>query len=91
MAPNIMIEINTAENLLRTPKTKKIPGINSANAIGICISAGMPMFVKKFTNPGLNLDIPCTIKIMPMADLKPMKTTSFRIFPLISAEVTMVI
>ena len=84
-----MIEISAADNLLRTPKIKKIPEINSANAIGIYISIGIPIFVKKFENPGLNLDIPCAIKITPSADLKPMNVTSFKIFSLISASVNM--
>ena len=53
-----MIQSNDADNLLATPKTNKIPGINSAKAIGICISGGIPMFDKKLTNPGLNLPIP---------------------------------
>lgn len=80
-----MIESNDVDNLLRTPTINKIPGTNSARAIGICISIGNPMFVKKFVNPGLNLPIPCTIKIMPIADLKPIKTMSLRTFSLISA------
>ena len=53
-----MITSNDADNLLRTPIINKIPGTNSANAIGICISTGSPMFVKKLANPGLNLPIP---------------------------------
>ena len=84
MAPNIMIDINDADNLLRTPITNKIPGINSAKAIGICISAGNPMFDKKLVNQGLNLPIPWTIKITPIADLMPIKTTSLSSFSLIS-------
>lgn len=89
MAPSIIIEINDADNLLKIPMINNIPGTNSANAIGICISAGNPMFGKFSANPGLNFDIPCKIKITPIADLKPMKTTSFRIFSLISAKVNM--
>ena len=53
-----MIESNDAENLLSTPTINNIPGINSANAIGICISGGSPMLGKKFANPGLNLATP---------------------------------
>lgn len=90
MAPNMIIEINDADNLLRIPMISKIPGTNSANAIGICISAGKPMFGKFSANPGLNLDAPCSIKITPITDLKPMNTMSFRIFSLISAEVNTV-
>ena len=58
IAPSIIMQRNDADNLLRTPKTNKIPGTNSANAIGICISGGNPMFDKKSANPGLNLPIP---------------------------------
>jgi hypothetical protein len=58
IAPNMIIVIITADNLLIMPKIKKIPGINSANAIGICISIGIPIFVRKLLNPGLNLAIP---------------------------------
>lgn len=87
IAPNIIIEINDADNLLRTPIIMKMPGINSANAIGICISAGNPMFGRFSANPGLNFEIPCRIKITPTADLNPMRTISFRNFSLISAEV----
>ncbi len=53
-----MIQSNDADNLLETPIVNKIPGTNSANAIGICISGGIPMLDKKLTNPGLNLPIP---------------------------------
>ena len=53
-----MIESKETDNLLRTPIITKIPATNSANAIGICISGGSPMFDKKFENPGLNLPIP---------------------------------
>ena len=58
IAPSMIIEISDADNLLRTPMINKIPGTNSANAIGICISAGNPMFGKFSANPGLNFDIP---------------------------------
>ena len=58
IAPNMIIEINDADNLLRTPMINKIPGISSANAIGICNSAGNPMFGKFSANPGLNFEIP---------------------------------
>ncbi len=58
IAPNMIIDINDADNLLSTPSIKKIPGTNSANAIGICISTGNPMFGKFSANPGLNFDIP---------------------------------
>ena len=58
IAPNITIESNDADNLLRIPIINKVPGINSANTSGICISTGIPLFVKKFVKPGLSLDIP---------------------------------
>jgi hypothetical protein len=54
----MIIEINDADNLLRTPNTIKIPGINSANAIRIAISAGSHMFGKFFANPGSSFEIP---------------------------------
>ena len=58
IAPNMIIVIITADNLLNIPKIKKIPGISSANAIGICISIGIPILVRKLLNPGLNFAIP---------------------------------
>ena len=58
IAPNMIIEISDADNLLNTPNTKKIPGTNSANAMGICISTGNPILGKFSANPGLNFDIP---------------------------------
>ena len=58
IAPNITMANNDADNLLRIPMINKIPGTDSASARGICISIGMPLFVKKLVNPGLNLDIP---------------------------------
>ena len=58
IAPNMTIEINDADNLLRTPIRIKIPGTNSANAIGICNSTGNPMFGKFSANPELNFEIP---------------------------------
>jgi len=58
IAPSIMMEIIDADNLLRTPMISKIPGINSANAIGICNSTGRPMFGKLLANPESNFDIP---------------------------------
>ena len=58
IAPSMMIEINDADNLLRTPMISKIPGTSSASAIGICNSAGNPMFGKFSANPGLNFEIP---------------------------------
>ena len=54
----MIIVIVTDDNLLNMPKIKKTPGINSANAIGICISTGIPMFVRKLLNPGLNFAMP---------------------------------
>lgn len=58
IAPNIMTEINDADNLLNTPIIIKMPGINSANAMGTCISAGNPMLGRFSANPGLNFEIP---------------------------------
>ncbi len=58
IAPSIIMEINAADNLLRTPIISKIPGTSSANAIGICNSAGNPMFGKFSANPELNFEIP---------------------------------
>ena len=54
----MIMQINAEEILLSTPEIIKIPGIASANAIGICISGGSPIFGKKSPNPGLNFDIP---------------------------------
>ncbi len=58
IAPSMMIEINNADDLLRTHMISKIPGINSASAIEICNSAGNPMFGKFSVNLGLNFEIP---------------------------------
>lgn len=58
IAPSMIMEINDADNLLRTPIINKIPGTNSASAIGICNSAGRPMFGKLLANPESNFDIP---------------------------------
>jgi len=58
IAPSIIIEIIAPDSLLNTPMINKIPGINSANAIGICNSAGSPMFERALVNPGSNLLIP---------------------------------
>ncbi|MGH1566159.1 MAG: hypothetical protein ACRBB5_01770 [Nitrosopumilus sp.] len=58
IAPNIMMESNDADSLLKTPAINKIPGTISARAIGICIYGGSPMFGKKFANPGFSFDIP---------------------------------
>lgn len=58
IAPNMMMDSSTAENLLSTPIINNIPETDSASAIGICISAGIPRLPKKFTNPGLNFPTP---------------------------------
>jgi len=58
IAPNIIMEIIDADNLLSIPMIIKIPGTNSANAIGICNSAGRPMLGKLLANPGSNFDVP---------------------------------
>ncbi len=87
IAPSIIIEINDAVSLLKIPPIKKIPGINSANAIGICISTGSPIFGKKFANPASSFDNPCRMKIMPNVDLKPTKTISLSLLLLISLVV----
>ena len=58
IAPSIIIEIIAPDNLLNTPMINRIPGINSANAIGICNSAGTPMFGRALANPASNLLIP---------------------------------
>lgn len=58
IAPNMMIEINDADSLLSTPIIIKIPGTNSASAMGICNSTGKPMFGKFSANSGLNFEIP---------------------------------
>ena len=77
----MIMESNEAETLLRTPIIIKIPGINSANAIGICISAGSPNGpVRNPTKPSPNLLTPWAMKIAPMADLKPIIAMSFN-FP----------
>jgi len=58
IAPNIMIEINDAEILVKTPMINKIPEINSASAIGICISGGSPICSSMVTKPGPNFPEP---------------------------------
>lgn len=67
-----------AEIRVSTPMINNIPGIISANAIGICISAGSPNFpVRNPTNPGFNFPDPCSMKITPIADLRPKLVMSF--------------
>ena len=59
MAPNITIDNNEDEILVKTPIINNIPGIVSANAIGICISGGSPRVpVRNPTKPGLNFPVP---------------------------------
>ena len=59
MAPNITIDNNEDEILVKTPIINNIPGIVSANAIGICISGGNPRGpVRNPTKPGLNFPVP---------------------------------
>ena len=52
IAPNITMDNSAPEIRVRTPINRKIPGTNSANAIGICISAGMPILEIQPPNPG---------------------------------------
>jgi len=66
-----MIDNIEADILVKTPIKRRIPDTSSARAIGICISTGIPMFVKKPVNPGLNFPEPLTMKITANAALKP--------------------
>ena len=78
IAPSPIIESNEDDILVITPIINKIPGITSARAIGICISAGRPTApVRKPRNPSLNFGRPWRIKITPIEDLSPINTTSF--------------
>ena len=89
IAPIIIIESNDAEILLKTPMINRIPGINSANAIGMCISGGNPKLSKNPPNPGLpSLDMPATIKITPIDDLSPINEMSTKLRLLISLVAT---
>lgn len=65
IAPAMITEISIPENLVSTPIKMNIPGINSANAIGICISTGNPIIGKKLVNEGSNFSMPCKMKIVP--------------------------
>jgi hypothetical protein len=58
MAPSIITDKIDEEILEKTPRIKRIPPIVSAKAIGICNSAGSPIFVKKSTVLGLNFPEP---------------------------------
>ena len=67
-----MIVIIDAEIRVKTPPINNIPGIISANAIGICISGGNPNFpVRNPPNPGFSFPEPCSMKIIPITDLMP--------------------
>ena len=81
----MIIDNNDAEILLNTPIIKRIPGIISPRAIGICISGGKPKFLRNSPNPGLlSFDIPATMKITPIDDLTPINEISAKILLLIS-------
>ena len=58
IAPSIMIDKIDEEIRDKTPRIRRIPPIVSANAIGICNSAGNPIPVKKSAVPGLNFPVP---------------------------------
>lgn len=84
----MIIDSNDADILLKTPMIKRIPGIISASATGICISGGKPRLLKNPPNPGLlNFDMPAAIKMTPIDDLKPINEISARTFLLISLVV----
>ena len=83
MAPSIIIESKDAEILVNTPTINKIPGIVSARAIGICISAGSPKGpVKNPTKPEPNFPVPCAINITPTAARRPQNAMSRSLFSL---------
>lgn len=77
IAPSIIIAITDADSLVNTPMISNIPEINSASAIGICISTGMPRLPSIPANPGLNFPDPCTMKTTPIAALMPQFVISF--------------
>ena len=58
IAPNIIIDNTDAEILVKIPEINKMPPINSASAIGICISTGNPIIGKNPAKPASNFDIP---------------------------------
>ena len=74
----MMIDSIDAEIRVKIPTINNIPGIISANAIGICISGGNPNCpVRNPTNPGFSFPEPCNMKIIPIADLIPQFVMSF--------------
>ena len=78
IAPSIMMANIDAEIRVKIPTINNIPGIISANAIGICISGGNPNCpVRNPPNPGFSFPEPCTMKIIPIADLMPHFVMSF--------------
>ncbi|KKN04387.1 hypothetical protein LCGC14_1097970 [marine sediment metagenome] len=58
MAPSAMMDKIDEEILDKTPTIRRIPPIVSAKAIGICISTGNPIFVRKPAKPGSNFPDP---------------------------------
>jgi len=53
-----MIDKIDEEILDKTPTIRRMPPIVSAKAIGIYISTGNPIFVRKPAKPGLNFPDP---------------------------------
>lgn len=54
IAPSMTIDNIEAEILVKAPIIKRIPGTSSPRAIKNCISAGIPIWFKNPTKPGLN-------------------------------------
>ena len=86
MAPSIMIHKIDEEILDKTPTMRRVPPIVSAKAIGICISTGNPILVRKPAKPGLNFPDPWTMKITPIAALIPKCVMSCSLFSRIFAS-----
>lgn len=76
IAPSMITESNDADTLVNPPIINSIPGTNSANAIGNCISAGIPSPDKNSTNPGSNLPKECMMNIIPIVTRTPKCATS---------------
>lgn len=77
-----------AETRVRIPVINNIPGIISANAIGICISGANPNCpVRNPINCGFSFPRPCAKKITPTDALNPKLVMSFNFVLLMMASV----
>ena len=75
--------------LVNTPTTNSIPPMNSANAIGSCISGGIPILINHSCQLLSNFFKLCTMNIAPIDALIPQWVMSCTTFPFRTASVFM--